>query len=88
MQINMKKIKIIINLKKIKKEILKKMFNSPDQRKIITWRLGDVINNTENTLKNYRNVKFLKTLKTNFTKNKKQISLKIKVYLMIIQEEV
>ena len=56
-------------LKKIKIEVLKKMFHDDDTKKLITWRLGDVMNSNENILINYKNMKFIKTLKTNFIKN-------------------
>ena len=56
-------------IKKIKIKVLKKMFQDPDTKKLITWRLGDVINNNENILINYKNIKFINTLKTNFGKN-------------------
>ena len=55
-------------LKKIKTEVLKKMFSDSSIKKVITWRLGDVLNSGENLKLNY-NSKLLKTLKTNFGKN-------------------
>ena len=53
-------------VKRIKIEVLKKMFSSKDVYKLITWRLGDVINKSGQAALNYKNPKFLKTLKTNF----------------------
>ena len=55
-------------IKKIKLDVLKKMFSSKDSTKLITWKLGDVINNSEQAALNYKNPIFLKTLKTNFGK--------------------
>ena len=55
-------------VKRIKIEVLKKMFQDEDTKKLVTWRLGDVINSNENILINYKNMKFIKTLKTNFGK--------------------
>ena len=55
-------------IKQIKLGVLKKMFYGKDSRKLITWRLGDVINNSDQAALNYKNPKFLKTLKTNFGK--------------------
>ena len=52
-------------LKQIKIELLKKWFPSRDSQKIITWKLGDVINKSDQAALNYKNPKFLKTLKTN-----------------------
>ena len=51
--------------KKIKVDLLNKMFNDKDTRKLVTWRLGDVINSGENN--NYRSSKFGK-IRTNFNK--------------------
>ena len=53
-------------LKHIKIELLKKWFSGKDSKKLITWRLGDVINKSDQAALNYKNPKFLKTLKTNF----------------------
>ena len=53
-------------LKHIKIELLKKWFPDKDSKKLITWRLGDVINKSDQAALNYKNPKFLKTLKTNF----------------------
>ena len=56
-------------LKQMKIDLLKKWFQGGnDVRKVITWRLGDVINNSGQAALNYKNPKFLKTLKTNFGK--------------------
>ena len=55
-------------IKHIKVDVLKKMFTGPEVRKLITWRLGDVINNSDQAALNYKNPKFLKTLKTNMGK--------------------
>jgi hypothetical protein len=55
-------------IKHIKVDVLKKMFPGKDIRKLITWRLGDVINNSDQAALNYKNPKFLKTLKTNMGK--------------------
>ena len=51
-------------LKKIKVDLLKRMFNGQDIKKIVTWKLSDIINNNNNS----RNSKFVK-IKTNFVKN-------------------
>ena len=57
------------NLKRMKIELLKKWFQEGKEvRKVITWRLGDIINNSDQAALNYKNPKFLKTLKTNFNK--------------------
>ena len=53
-------------IKRIKIDVLKKMFPTRDVNKLITWRLGDVINKNGQAALNYKNPKFLKTLKTNF----------------------
>jgi len=53
-------------IKHKKKELLKKWFPDKDAKRLITWRLGDVININEQAALNYKNPKFLKTLKTNF----------------------
>ena len=55
-------------LKQMKIELLKKWFSTKDVKKLITWRLGDVINKSDQAALNYKNPKFLKTLKTNFGK--------------------
>jgi hypothetical protein len=55
-------------IKHIKVDVLKKMFTGAEVRKLITWRLGDVINNSDQAALNYKNPKFLKTLKTNMGK--------------------
>ena len=55
-------------IKHIKVDVLKKMFAEKEVRKLITWRLGDVINNSDQAALNYKNPKFLKTLKTNMGK--------------------
>ena len=47
-------------LKKIKVDLLKRMFNEQDIKKIVTWKLSDIINNNNNS----RNSKFTK-IKTN-----------------------
>ena len=51
--------------KQIKIDILKKMFSSKDTKKLITWRLGDVINNNEQSAMNYKVPKFAKRDKKN-----------------------
>ena len=54
-------------IKKIKIELVKKLFNDPDVRKLVTWKLGDLINiNNDHALINYKNMKIMRTLKTNF----------------------
>ena len=55
-------------IKHKKNELLKRWFPGKDTKKLITWRLGDVININEQAALNYKNPKFLKTLKTNFAK--------------------
>ena len=79
-------------LKKIKIEVLKKMFQDPDMKKLVTWRLGDVISKNENMLINYRNLKFLRQTfgkknsfvdkirnKSAFFENQKAFKLKSKI---------
>ena len=54
-------------IKKIKIELVKRLFNDPDVRKLVTWKLGDLINiNNDHALINYKNMKIMRTLKTNF----------------------
>ena len=52
-------------IKKIKLNVLKKMFLEKEPQKLITWKLGDVINRSDQAALNYKNPKFLKTIKTN-----------------------
>ena len=52
--------------KKIKIDLLNKMFSEKDIKKLVTWRWGDVVNSGENA--NYRNSKFGK-IRNNFNKN-------------------
>ena len=59
-------------MKKIKADVLKKMFSSPDSRKIITWRFNEMMKNNENSGNtNYKNVWSLKAMKKNFGKQSK-----------------
>ena len=55
-------------IKQIKVNVIKKMFSDSETSKLITWRLGDVINRSDQAALNYKNPKFLKTLKTNLAK--------------------
>ena len=52
-------------LRQIKMNVLKRMFSDNESSKLITWRLGDVINRSDQEALNYKNPRFLKTLKTN-----------------------
>ena len=54
-------------LKKMKLEVLKKMFSDNSAKKVVTWELGNFRNGNDPKL-NY-NTKLLRTLKTNFGKN-------------------
>jgi hypothetical protein len=44
-------------MKKIKADLLKKMFSHADSRRIITWRFNEMLKNNENSgNNNYKNV--------------------------------
>ena len=58
-------------MKKIKKDVLKKMFSHPDTKKVVTWRFNEMLKNNENSGNNYKNVWSLKALKTNFQRGSK-----------------
>ena len=55
-------------MKKIKADLLKKMFVDKDTKKIVTWRFNEMLKNNENSGNNYKNVWSLQNLKNNFGK--------------------
>ena len=55
-------------LKQRKIELLKKWFPAKETQKLITWRLGDILSKNDYASLNYKNPKYLKTLKTNMGK--------------------
>ena len=52
-------------LKKVKINLLKKLFFENKKRKLITWRLGDVINNRDQASINFGNQRFMSKFKSN-----------------------
>ena len=59
-------------MKKIKADLLKKMFSHADSRRIITWRFNEMLKNNENSgNNNYKNVWSFKAIKKNFGKQSK-----------------
>ena len=59
-------------MKKIKMDVLKKIFTYPDSRRIITWRFNEMLKNNENAgNNNYKNNWSFKAIKKNFGKQSK-----------------
>ena len=58
-------------MKKIKKDVLQKMFANPDAKKVITWRFNEMLKNNENSGNNYKNIWSIKALKNNFGRQSK-----------------
>ncbi len=52
-------------LKKVKLNLLKKLFFENTKKKLITWRLGDVINNNNQSSINFGNQRFMSKFKSN-----------------------
>ena len=63
-------------MKKIKKDVLKKMFANPDAKRVVTWRFNEMLKNNENSGNNYKNVWSLKALKSNFGRQSKILDMK------------
>ena len=63
-------------MKKIKKDVLKKMFASQDTKKVVTWRFNEMLKNNENSGNNYKNIWSIKALKSNFGRQSKILEMK------------
>ena len=62
-------------LKKVKLNLLKKLFFDKVKRKLITWRLGDVLNNQDQASIDFGNQRFLSKFKSNIDfKNQSALS--------------
>ena len=53
-------------LKKIKLNLLKKLFFENKRRRLITWRLGDVLNNRDQASINFGSQRFMSKFKSNY----------------------
>ena len=53
-------------LKKIQINLLKKLFFENNKKRLITWRLGDVINNRDQASINFGNQRFMSKIRSNF----------------------
>ena len=63
-------------MKKIKKDVLKKMFVNADIKKVVTWRFNEMLKNNENSGNNYKNIWSIKNLKNNFGRPSKILEMK------------
>ena len=57
-------------MKKMKIEVLNRMFADKDTRKVVTWRFNEILKNNENSGNNYKNIWSIQALKNNFGKEK------------------
>ena len=58
-------------MKKIKKDVLKRMFATEDTKKVVNWRYNEMLKNNENAGNNYKNMWSIKAIKSNFGRNSK-----------------